>query len=344
MRVWITTLAGMLLIAALAWGTVPQTLSFQGTLRDGNGSLVPDGDYQVTFRIYDVASAGDALWEETQQAPVNGSVISAVLGEIMPLSLPFDTPYWLGVQLGDDPELEPRVALTASPYSLNVADGRVVKSLNTLTDDVSLVGGDDILVTQVGQTITISGTGSSAGGGEIAYPDGLAGLTPVTFQVYSGHDYLVATGKNLYITNVYNPGGYELRVAGYGIMNVTGNANAKLPIIVGASQYVSSSASAGSPLTINGFLVDALVTPVTASTSESSYTVPSGKLLVITNIYTNRSEFPYWDLTIDGAIVYRAAVSGQTFALDQPILAGEGQLLNTSAPYTHAIVINGYLR
>jgi hypothetical protein len=344
MRICISILTSLLLIATLAWGTVPQTLSFQGTLRDGNGSLVPDGDYQVTFRIYDVASAGQALWEEAQEAPVSGSVLSTVLGEITPLDLPFDEPYWLGIQLGEDPELEPRVVLTASPYSLNVADGRVVKSLNTLTDDVSLVGGEDILISQVGQTITIAGTGGGMGGGEMAYPDGLADLTPVTLQIYAGHDYRVATGKNLYITNVYNPGGFELRVAGYAIMNVTGNANTKLPIIAASDQFVSSSASAGAPLVVNGFLVDAVVTPVIVSTSESSYMVPAGRLLVITNIYTNRSESPYWDLTIDGSTVYRASMSGQTFALDQPIFAGEGQVISTAAPYTHAIVINGYLR
>ncbi len=45
-----------------------------------------------------------------------------------PLTLPFDTPYWLGTQIGGDPELVPRVQLGTAPYSFfaaTVADSAV---------------------------------------------------------------------------------------------------------------------------------------------------------------------------------------------------------------------------
>ena len=53
-------LLGMLvfLVAAnFAWGQIPQTISYQGVLTDAGGAVVPDGTYQLTFNIYDHATA-----------------------------------------------------------------------------------------------------------------------------------------------------------------------------------------------------------------------------------------------------------------------------------------------
>jgi hypothetical protein len=37
---------------------IPPTVSFQGLLRDPSGMIVPNGDYDLTFRLYDVATGG----------------------------------------------------------------------------------------------------------------------------------------------------------------------------------------------------------------------------------------------------------------------------------------------
>lgn len=50
----------MLQIAAPVPVQVPKTLSYQGVLTDDEGTAVPDGDYDLTFHIYDVASGGPA--------------------------------------------------------------------------------------------------------------------------------------------------------------------------------------------------------------------------------------------------------------------------------------------
>lgn len=42
-----------------------------------------------------------------------------VLGSSTLFDMPFDAPYSLGIAVGTDAELTPRVALSASPYSLN---------------------------------------------------------------------------------------------------------------------------------------------------------------------------------------------------------------------------------
>jgi len=97
---------------------IPQTMSYQGVLEDQAGQPVPDGNYQVTFKIYTVPSGGTALWSEAQTVAVADGIFSTLLGGSQPLSLGFDVPYWLGVRLGSDPEFTPRVALAAAPYAL----------------------------------------------------------------------------------------------------------------------------------------------------------------------------------------------------------------------------------
>ena len=46
-----------LVAANFAWGQIPQTISYQGVLTDAGGAVVPDGTYQLTFNIYDHATA-----------------------------------------------------------------------------------------------------------------------------------------------------------------------------------------------------------------------------------------------------------------------------------------------
>jgi hypothetical protein len=157
----------VMLLAVLALVTTavaqpPETVNFQGTLKTSGGMAVPDGNYNLTFRIYNQSVGGSPLWTEVQNVAVSGSLFNVILGLANPLSLPFDAQYWLGIQVDVDPELTPRVPLTSVPYALNVADGKVVKSLNGLTDDVNIQAGANINVSTSGQNITISGTGAIA--------------------------------------------------------------------------------------------------------------------------------------------------------------------------------------
>jgi hypothetical protein len=112
------------IVAAAAQAAVPPTISYQGVLTDAGGNLVPDGSYDMTFRIYDVASGGTALFTEphtgANQVAVAAGGFSVILGGLVPLTLPFDAPYYLGVEIGAAGELAPRVPLTAGPYSLSL--------------------------------------------------------------------------------------------------------------------------------------------------------------------------------------------------------------------------------
>ena len=54
----------LLTTVSLLVGGVPQNLSYQGFIKASDGSLLPDGSYTVTFRIYEEVTGGVSLWSE----------------------------------------------------------------------------------------------------------------------------------------------------------------------------------------------------------------------------------------------------------------------------------------
>ena len=103
----------VLLLLALPSGVraqAPSTMSYQGVLTDASGLIAADGPYDLTFRIYDIASGGASLWTEVHPGVVvERGGFSVVLGATNPLGLVFDRRYWMSVQVFADPELAPRV-------------------------------------------------------------------------------------------------------------------------------------------------------------------------------------------------------------------------------------------
>ena len=96
---------------------IPQTLSYQGVLKDTGGMNVPNGDYQLTFNLYPVQTERLAIWTEVQTVTVTDGIFNVILGSVNPLNVAFDAPYFLGVTVGTGSEL-PLIPLTSSAYSL----------------------------------------------------------------------------------------------------------------------------------------------------------------------------------------------------------------------------------
>lgn len=96
---------------------VPPMIRYQGTLVDANN--VPlEGAHTLTFRLYEAATEGGAVWSETQTGvPVSRGVFSIMLGQATALTLSFDKDYWLSTQVGADAEMSPRQRLTSVPYA-----------------------------------------------------------------------------------------------------------------------------------------------------------------------------------------------------------------------------------
>ena len=120
-RALATVLILVLVTSLTAAAEMPGKMSYQGVLEDSTGSVVADGDYDLTFRIYADSTGGAALWEEARTLSVERGVFNALLGSVTALDLDFASPYWLGISVGEEPELLPRVALAASPYAFRAA-------------------------------------------------------------------------------------------------------------------------------------------------------------------------------------------------------------------------------
>ena len=117
-RMFLICALALLLVPCLAQADVSPWMSYQGVLRDGSGNAVPNGSYDVTFRIYDVETGGTALWTENQTLTATGGIINAYLGSVVMLTtLAFDVPYWLGISVETEDELVPRTPSPTVPYA-----------------------------------------------------------------------------------------------------------------------------------------------------------------------------------------------------------------------------------
>ncbi|MBI4802381.1 MAG: hypothetical protein HY796_07635, partial [Elusimicrobia bacterium] len=118
----------------------PAYLNYQGRLVDANGNPL-SGTYSLTFRIYDAASAGTLIWNETQSLALDNGIFNASLGAstaLAPSVFSSDTRY-LEVQVGADSPMTPRTRLLSVPYSIyaasaayavgsDIADGQVTNA------------------------------------------------------------------------------------------------------------------------------------------------------------------------------------------------------------------------
>ena len=97
-------------------------ISIQGTLKDAKGAAAADGVQTVTFKLYNVTTAGTALWSETADVNVSGGIYSHYLGSVTPLNTSiFSNTLYLGVNIGAL-ELSPRIELTYAPYAFAVQE------------------------------------------------------------------------------------------------------------------------------------------------------------------------------------------------------------------------------
>jgi hypothetical protein len=178
------------LISILAFSQVPQKMSIQGLLTDEEGNAYPDDTYALTFRLYTTPISGIIAWSETQNVDVNNSLFNTLIGEISPLNIAFNQTYYLGISVNGGPELEPRIELASSPYSLmtqTVAPGgilpgslsensvdidniipNIISSINGVSNDggnINLVAGSNIVITpnDITNSITISAADQGAG-------------------------------------------------------------------------------------------------------------------------------------------------------------------------------------
>ncbi|MEK7183997.1 MAG: hypothetical protein AAB701_00550, partial [Patescibacteria group bacterium] len=129
---------------------------FQGRLTNTDGTVVADANYDAIFQLYTVDTGGIAVWTENHtgvdQITTADGIFNTLLGSITTLTgIDFNQDeYWLGITVGADAEMSPRIRLGAAPYAFN-------------TDTLDGISGEDYLQLngQAGGQTVYGGTAAS---------------------------------------------------------------------------------------------------------------------------------------------------------------------------------------
>jgi hypothetical protein len=134
--------------------TSTSTIAYQGRLADAAGAPLT-GTYNMIFRLYDAASGGTPLWEEqwtgSNGVRVSDGLFNVMLGSLTPIPAALITDHsslFLGITVGTDDEMTPRVQLGSVPFAvqaLTVPDGSITQA--KLAADVSLTPPDESITT-----------------------------------------------------------------------------------------------------------------------------------------------------------------------------------------------------
>ena len=107
-----------------ALAEVPHLINYQGILTEIDGTPIT-GTHDLTFTVYpDSGFAAPAYWtEEHLGVEVEEGLYNVILGSIstIPDTLFNDEERWIGITVDSDPEMSPRMRLTAVPWAFRAA-------------------------------------------------------------------------------------------------------------------------------------------------------------------------------------------------------------------------------
>ncbi len=108
-------------LATLAFAGGPQTINYQGYLKNSATGAPVNGPVSMTFSLYSSnPPRNNPDWRETQPAvAVTNGIYSTWLGSVTPIVATFDVPYFLRINVaGTDLPLQP---LSSVPYARRAA-------------------------------------------------------------------------------------------------------------------------------------------------------------------------------------------------------------------------------
>ena len=102
--------------------SIPNVISFQGTISDIEGDIPANDEYTMTFNLYSEKEGGTVVWSETQKRIqlVDGKfqVLFGAEKVSNQLNILFDKKYFIGIQINGENEISERIELVSTPYSL----------------------------------------------------------------------------------------------------------------------------------------------------------------------------------------------------------------------------------
>lgn len=190
---------GILLVCSIAisakqavFAAPSNSLNFQARLYSSSGNTVPDGTYNIEFKIYDSLAAGastqgactggatdDCVWVETRtganQVTVKNGYFSVALGDVIAFpDINWDQELFLTMNIGGtggtptwDGEMTPRIKLTSVPYAFQANTARQLEVMDSgFTGNLSfgtLTADRNVLLPNASGTVILDSTlGSTA--------------------------------------------------------------------------------------------------------------------------------------------------------------------------------------
>ena len=133
-------------------------------LTDAGGNPVPNGTYQVIFRLYNDASAGTSVYTSTQNVTTMNGIFSTVLQP--PIEV-MDDPLWIDLTVQGE-HLPTRQRLWGAPYAMSLVPGATIDGYIWKTSPVSA-------------TLNIQNAGDGIGLGVLqSYTEGDAAIVAVS--------------------------------------------------------------------------------------------------------------------------------------------------------------------
>jgi len=106
-------------VEEIVTGDIP----IQGQLTDAGGNPVPDGVYEITFRLYDAEVDGNLLCVDTVFPTVTGGLFTALFTNCTADDINGQG-LWLEIQADGDNPMTPRRQIAPVPYALSLRPGR----------------------------------------------------------------------------------------------------------------------------------------------------------------------------------------------------------------------------
>jgi hypothetical protein len=233
--------------------TIPSLLNDQGRLLDATGKAVPDTTYSVQFALYVVATGGSSFWSETQTIRTKSGLFAALLGSVAPIeSVPQAGTCYLGMKVGADPEMTPRVQIASAAYAY------IARKADTANYAIASSGGDNAWVRVGSDSVlyTIRQLGVARGGagnslyGTNSYTHTNLGSSSRTGTSGLNSDFCTVSGgeSNVACSSFATVGGGQGNTAGDQYATVSGGigdtARGLAACIDGGIENVASSAVA----------------------------------------------------------------------------------------------------
>ncbi|MEZ4645573.1 MAG: hypothetical protein R3E31_23045 [Chloroflexota bacterium] len=192
-------------------------IPIQGRLSDAAGNLL-DGTYDVTFRLY--GSGSTLLCDDVKSITVADGLFSTYMYAD---GCPIDgRQLYLGIQVGDDPEMTPRAYVDNVPYAWSLRPGAKIKESSS---------GSILSVQNDGNGVGLE-SGSTSGVAIKATGTGIIQSTAVSHLWISGNGVRPFHGNDSTIIDMTSTGGARIYRG-----SSSGYKNVMLPITVPGQLY-----------------------------------------------------------------------------------------------------------